>query len=75
MDPVNGIFVVVMEETGGIVVLRVDLVTGEYKIEIREELLKKEGVVIKNVTVLSDNEIIIIAEKENLFVAESLKKG
>ena len=68
----NGVFAVVMEEAGGLVIFRIDLVTGDYKITRREELLSQQGVVIKSVTVLADSEILVLMEPENLRVRETL---
>lgn len=61
-----------MDDTGGIVIFRIDLVTGDFKITRREELLCQQGVIIKSVTVLDDNEMLVLTEPEKSHVRETL---
>lgn len=61
-----------MDHSEEIQILRVDLVTGDYKIDRREPLLPKKGYIVKKVTVLQTNEILIIVEKNIKNLSETL---
>ena len=74
IDPVNGVFALVMEESHGLVIIRIDLVTGDYAVKRREEYLKGQGLILKHVFVLSEQEIIVFAEPEYLDVKKSQYK-
>ena len=62
-----------MDDSEEIQILRVDLVTGDYKIDQREPLIPKEGHIVKKLTVLQTNEILIIVEKNNSSLLDSLQ--
>ena len=40
IDPVEGVYGVVMDGDDGIVVLRIDFITGDYKISLKNTLYK-----------------------------------
>ena len=52
IDQESGIFAIIMDHSEEIQILRVDLVTGDYKIDRRDPLLPKKGYIVKKVTVL-----------------------
>ena len=65
IDPVDGVYGVVMDGDDGIVVLRIDLVTGDYKISVKNTLYKNQGLCVKHISPINPSYLLIIAERHH----------
>jgi hypothetical protein len=54
-----------MDNDDGIFILRVDLVTGDYKITLKQTLYKNQGLSIKHVSAINTSYLLIIAERRH----------
>lgn len=65
IDPKNGIFGVVMDNDDGIFILRIDYITGDYKMTLKQTLYKNQGLNIKHVSAINSSFLLIIAERRH----------
>lgn len=65
MDPANGYFAVVMDGDDGIFILKIDLVTGDYKITLKQTLYKNQGLSIRHISPINSSYLLIIAERKH----------
>jgi hypothetical protein len=65
IDSINGLYGLVMDGTDGIYILRIDFITGDYKITEKQKLYKNQGLCIKRVSCINSNYLLIIAEREH----------
>jgi hypothetical protein len=65
VDFANGLVAVVMDHDEGIYILRVDFITGDYQITLKQTLYKNQGLSIKHVDSINNSFLIIIAEREH----------
>ena len=54
-----------MDHDEGIYILRVDFITGDYQITLKQTLYKNQGLSIKHVDSINNSFLIIIAEREH----------
>ena len=72
IDPVNGVFAIILDGNGGIILVRLDLVTGDYKILSQEKFFSNSNNSIKSIVVLPGKELLIVKEPFQLNVEEAL---
>ena len=54
-----------MDGGDGIFVLRIDFITGDFKITLKQTLYKNQGLSIKRVSTINANYLLIVAEREH----------
>ena len=65
IDSQNGIFGVVMDNDDGIFILRIDYITGDYKMTLKQTLYKNQGLSVKHVSAINCSYLLIIAERRH----------
>ena len=53
-----------MDGTDGIFILRIDFITGDFKITVKQTLYKNQGLSIKRVSSINSHYLLIVAERE-----------
>jgi len=53
-----------MEGEDGLQIIRIDFITGDYKIQLKQTLYKNQGLSIKKCIVINPSFLLIFAERE-----------